>query len=60
LADEGLTTETPAPRTHGVPAAAARARREASEPALIDIEPQAQVVRARVEARFTISVPEAI
>jgi uncharacterized protein len=61
LADEGLTTEAPAPRAHAAPAGAAlRTRSSVPEPAPIDIEPQAQVVRARVEARFTISTPEAI
>jgi uncharacterized protein len=61
LADEGLTTEAPAPRAHAAPASAAlRTRSTVSEPAPIDIEPQAQVVHARVEARFTISTPEAI
>jgi uncharacterized protein YggE len=62
LADESLMTEALPPRAHIVPAAAAleRARYKASEPAPINIEPQAQVVRARVEARFTISAPEAI
>jgi uncharacterized protein YggE len=62
LADEGLTTEAPAPGGHAAPAAAAvaRARSTVSAPAPIDVEPQAQVVRARVEARFTISTPEAI
>ncbi len=61
LADEGLTTEAPAPRAPAAPAGAAPRRRSmVSESAPIDIEPQAQVVRARVEARFTISSPEAI
>jgi uncharacterized protein len=62
LADEGLTTEAPAPRGHAAPAAGAvaRARSTASAPAPIDVEPQSQVVRARVEARFTISTPESI
>jgi uncharacterized protein len=62
LADEGLTTEAPAPRGHAAPAAGAvaRARSTASAPAPIDVEPQAQVVRACVEARFTISTPESI
>lgn len=56
LADEGLTTEAPA--AHAIPTGnRARARNQVSEPAPIDIEPQAQVVRARVEARFTISAP---
>jgi uncharacterized protein len=47
LADEGLTTEAPAPRGHAAPAAAlARGRSMASEPAPIDIEAQAQSVPA--------------
>jgi uncharacterized protein YggE len=62
LADEGLTTEGRPPRTFAGPmaAAAARSHAEAPEPPPIELEPQVQVVHARVEARFTMSPPEGL
>ena len=64
LADVGLTTEGRAPAMFAaaMPApAAARARAgEAYEPPPIDLEPQVQVVHARVEARFAMSPPEGL
>ena len=65
LADEGLTTEGRQPTTFAAPMAPAPARAragagEAYEPPPIDLEPQVQVVYARVEARFTMSPPEGL
>src|SRR5262245_14945724 len=59
LADEGLTTDgaRPGPPRRGALMAAAAAP-AAGEPQTIDLEPQVQVVQARVEARFTISPPD--
>jgi uncharacterized protein len=64
LADVGLTTEGRAPAMLAAPLTApaaglARAG-EAYEPPPIDLEPQVQVVHARVEARFTMSPPEGL
>jgi uncharacterized protein len=56
LADEGLTTDgagMPQPRRGMLMAASAAP----AEPAAIDLEPQLQVLHARVEARFTITQP---
>jgi uncharacterized protein YggE len=61
LADEGLTTDAGGPayaRRRAPMAAVAQPGMVAAEPGTIDLEPQLQVVRARVEARFTISQPE--
>jgi uncharacterized protein len=62
LADVGLTSEARTPAMFAAPApAAARARAaEAYEPPPIDLEPQVQVVNARVEARFMMSPPEGL
>ena len=63
LADVGLTTEArPAQPFAGMaPAAAVRSRAtESYEPPPIELEPQVQVVHARVEARFTMSPPEGL
>jgi uncharacterized protein len=60
LADEGLTTDH-GPRAgvqHALAAVPAAARGGAAEPPTIELEPQVQVVHARVEARFTISQPD--
>jgi uncharacterized protein YggE len=60
LADVGLTTEGRPPHAFAAPMArtANGGRREAPEPPPIELEPQVQVVHARVEARFTMSQPE--
>jgi uncharacterized protein len=58
LADEGLTTHTSDARTRGVAFAAAAAGGVLRETPSIDLEPQLQIVRAAVEARFTITQPE--
>lgn len=62
LADEGLTAEPRPPRPFAGPfaAAVARSHAEAAEPPPIELEPQVQVVHARVEARFTMSPPEGL
>ncbi|TMC08325.1 MAG: DUF541 domain-containing protein [Chloroflexi bacterium] len=63
LADVGLTTDVhPPPQVFAAaPVGLARARGgEAPEPPPIELEPQVQVVHARVEARFTMSEPEAL
>jgi uncharacterized protein len=62
LADVGLTTEgRPRPQVFATPAAAlARGRVAAADPPPIELEPQVQVVQARVEARFTMSPPEGL
>lgn len=64
LADVGLTTEGRPPAVFAAPLAAPAAARtraaEAYEPPPIDLEPQVQVVRAHVEARFTMSPPEGL
>jgi len=63
LADVGLTTEGRAPAMFAAPApmaGAVRAAAAAYEPPQIDLEPQVQVVHARVEARFTMSPPEGL
>ena len=57
LADEGLLTEARA-RSGGVAVAApalARGQAAAYEPPPIDLEPQVQVLRATVAARFTVT-----
>jgi hypothetical protein len=57
LSDEGLSTEVQSgPQVYGMMAAATGA--DAGGPPAIDLEPQAQVVRAGVEARFTATAPE--
>ncbi|HXM56402.1 MAG TPA: SIMPL domain-containing protein [Candidatus Dormibacteraeota bacterium] len=61
LADEGLSTSgVERAQDFGEPMVmTARARATAApEPPPIDLEPQRQVVRAAVEARFTVSQPE--
>jgi uncharacterized protein YggE len=63
LADVGLTTEGRPAQFFAAPMAAAapaRARVESYEPPPIELEPQVQVVHARVEARFTMSPPEGL
>jgi uncharacterized protein YggE len=62
LADVGLTTEGRLVRAFAAPMArtADGGGREAPEPPPIELEPQVQVVRARVEARFTMSPPEGL
>jgi uncharacterized protein YggE len=58
LSDEGLSTEVQSgPQVYGMMAAAAPGA-DAGGPPAIDLEPQAQVVRAGVEARFTATAPE--
>jgi uncharacterized protein YggE len=57
LSDEGLSTEVQSgPQVYGMMAAATGA--DAGGPPAIDLEPQAQVVRAGVEARFTTTAPD--
>ena len=59
LADEGLTTDAGSPRDLARPMAMAAMRsHEPAEPPPIDLEPQAQVVTASVEARFTLAQPD--
>jgi uncharacterized protein YggE len=62
LADVGLTTEVRPSHAFAVPLArtADGGRGQAPEPPPIDLEPQVQVVHARVEARFTMSPPEGL
>jgi uncharacterized protein YggE len=64
LADVGLTTEgRAAPQFYAATPAAAvapRGRMAEPEPPAIELEPQVQVVHARVEARFTMSPPEGL
>jgi uncharacterized protein len=63
LADVGLTTEGRPPHRYGAPmapAAAVRRRMADPEPPPIELEPQVQVLHARVEARFTMSAPEGL
>jgi uncharacterized protein YggE len=63
LADVGLTTEGRPQAMFAAPAPVAGMARSAAaayEPPPIDLEPQVQVVHARVEARFTMSPPEGL
>lgn len=59
LADQGLAMDAGRPHPHAAPMALA-ARAAASEPPAFDLEPQTQVVEARVEARFTIAQPQGL
>jgi uncharacterized protein len=60
LADEGLTTDHGARAgvQYALAAVPGAPRGGAAEPPTIELEPQVQVVHARVEARFTISQPD--
>lgn len=58
LADEGLAAQAGAPKHDA--RMYTMAARGAPEPPPIDLEPQLQVVQARVEARFTMSQPEGL
>lgn len=60
LADEGLATGSEPRPPGGRPMAAFAARGRTDELAPIAMEPEVQVVRARIEARFTISPPEGL
>ncbi|RFS81864.1 DUF541 domain-containing protein [Actinomadura spongiicola] len=58
LSDEGLGRDTGGPVTLAAAYGRERSRGAAEEPEPIDLEPVTQVVRAAVEARFTVTPPE--
>jgi uncharacterized protein YggE len=58
LSDEGLSTDTGGGQQVYGMMAATSAGGAAAEPPAIDLEPQNQVVRAGVEARFTATAPD--
>jgi uncharacterized protein len=60
LADVGLTARggPQAPELLATDAAARARLAPAAEPPALQLEPRVQVVRAQVEARFTISQPD--